>query len=235
MFWTCVNKKQVYSKAMDRLDSKYEDKTFPLINLKTRITQGAPRLPEELADINQGRIADLLPGEWGIGQVNSVLRTYDREESRGVFFVDTHDSVQTRDVTRRDFETRPALMRIEMDETARSFVADMRHVRHILYKRIANLAPEYGPLEEAEWFCDRARAFGSQVLKGIVLRSPEGEPATLVTDGAPTQEFIEEVARLCTEVDVHYAYSRRAQSVKLPIELYSARYYERSALRPPQN
>lgn len=216
---------------MDRLESKYEAAD---LNLMVRVTPGGPRLPEELVDVNQGRIADLLPGEWGLGMQHSVLRTYDRETERGTFFVDTNDPVLTARVLRNDFESRPAILRVSMDDTPRSFVADMRHVGHYLYRFQHNVAPEYGPLEEASWFQERVRLYGSQVLKAVIFRQSHRDSALLITDTDPNEEFVNEVKMFCEEVDKHYEMAKLAPSIALPVEAHANRYYETLSVRQRQ-
>lgn len=160
-----------------------------------KMSIGPARMTDDALDRAQDRICDLAPGEWALTGNNSVR--FD-DKSR-LFTVDMYDQV-LKIGNRSTLENSAVVGRFMVEsgnETLDGYVADMRYVKHVMYRyRHMNLdmGDDIGAVEAVR------RKFGAKVLDAVVLREYGSTVHYL-----GKSEFVQAAAGLCLEVDAFAA------------------------------
>lgn len=134
----------------------------------TAAAEGEVRMSDMALEQSNQAIRDLMPGQWAIGQPRSIL--FDMPSRR--LLIDTFDEYEI-SATAEMVRNRPAIACVSKqdEETGKgvlSYVADLSHVRHLLYRQVHlgldDLELDGHRLEP------RTKNAGSRFLGGVVLR-----------------------------------------------------------------
>lgn len=161
----------------------------------THVSPGDVRMSEIAIEQSTGELNELLPGQWSLGQRESVL--YDQSSRR--LLVDTWDKYLTL-ASRLTFNESPAIARVgaESNGVARlGYVANLSYIRSH-HHRMINLGLDDMSIDDAQLH-RRAETYGTQLLGGVVLR----EFGRLRYEGEP--EYEEGAALFTEQLDEFYA------------------------------
>ncbi len=121
-------------------------------------------MPQTVVESPQSCIRDMLPGQWGLGQPDSVH--WDLES--GLLIVDTFDTVDVVGICHANLTIRPIVQAVYVEEVNKfGYIADLRNIANILRLRV--FEGYKAPYEFDAKLNERYRMHGTTILAGVML------------------------------------------------------------------